>query len=188
MTRRPTILLDVDGPLTTGVVDVVCASLREQGIANARPEGVTQWDICKAFGADPLQTKVAWAVLGRRGVCSLFEPREGAKEFVLGLRDWADVRAVMAPFDSPTWASERAGWLKEHLGFGRDEIISCHDKSIIRGDALLDDKIENVLGWQVANPSGMSLLWAAPYNSAAQWSARVDGFAQANAWLEGFQR
>lgn len=160
---KPTILLDVDGPLTTGMVEHTCGLLREEGI-DAHPHLVTQWDICRAFGAPPDVVARIYARLREPGVCAGFAPREGADELVRSLRRWARVVAVTAPLDgSPTWAQEREVWLTDYLDFRVEDVVSVRDKTLVDGDALVDDKYSTVKAWS-AKWGREAILWDAPYN------------------------
>lgn len=172
---KPTILLDVDGPLTTGMVDVACALLREEGL-DAHPHLVTQWNICASFGAPPDVVHRVYAQLREPGVCAGFTPREGADELVKNLRGWARVVAVTAPLDgSPTWAQEREVWLTDYLDFHPDDVVSARDKTLVDGDTLVDDKYDNVLAWS-RKWGREAVLWNAPYNVRESWQPRASDY------------
>lgn len=172
---RPVILLDVDGPLTTGMVEVTCGYLREEGL-DAHPHLVTQWDICRSFGAPPDVVARVYARLREPGVAESFRPREGAEELVANLRRWARVVAVTAPLDgSPTWAQEREVWLTDYLDFHPDDMMSVRDKTLVRGDAIVDDKFATVKAWAEAW-GREAVLWNAPYNVRESWQPRASDY------------
>jgi 5'(3')-deoxyribonucleotidase len=42
--------------------------------------------------------------------------------------------------------------------------IPTSAKEKVAGDVFIDDKLKNVVNWQVAHPSGRAYLYDAPYN------------------------
>ncbi len=169
MTRRPRLLIDVDGPLTDGFFEAACALLREQGV-KAHPRDIKDWNIFKSFAVSAKVEKKVRASLRGAGVASAFKPRHGAREFLAELRKWADVYAVTAPLDlSPTWAHEREEWLVEKLGFEHNHIISARHKRLIKGDILIDDKIDTITEWQTEHPEGLAVLWRESHNAGEIW-------------------
>src|SRR5262249_10202889 len=109
--NRPRILLDVDGPLTSGFFIAVCEELRKEGI-DARPDRIDRWNIFEAFEASRQVEQDVRLQLCARGVAQSFMVNRGARAFLEELREWADVYAVTAPLDgSPTWAHDRELWL-----------------------------------------------------------------------------
>jgi 5'-nucleotidase len=67
---------------------------------------------------------------------------------------------------------EKYDWIKRHLGqYFVERIISTRDKTLIRGDFLIDDKAE-VTGIE-EKPSWEHLVFAQPYNALSQ-KRRVD--------------
>lgn len=185
MRRRPRILLDVDGPLTLGYVEQVLALLRASGIKNATLENVRTWDVLASFDVPPEVEAAVGVIMRGRDVAGEFPLREGALEFVAGLRTWARVVAVTAPLaGSPTWQSERDEWLRDRLGFDKRDVVQCDDKTLVVGDAILDDKPANVAAWLAANPGKLALLWGESYNRGEYLYPRVDSFAEATDYLE----
>lgn len=171
---KPIILLDCDGPLTDGFFEKMCEVLRENGVHDAYPHAITDWNVCKAFGCSPELTATAYARLREPGVCSAFKPNEGAREFVHNLRRWATVLAVTAPLNgSPTWAQEREVWLTDHLDFKVDEVISARDKTHVFGHVLVDDKLSTIEGWAKKWACSEAILWTGAHNVRAGWNPRA---------------
>ncbi len=168
MTRRPRILLDVDGPLTLGFFEAACDVLRDLGV-DARPEKIDRWDIGRAFGVTPDTGREMYDRLRAPGVASSFAPRPGAREFVADLQAWADVYAVTAPLGGPHWAHDREIWLEEHVGIRPDRVVSTRDKTVVVGDALVDDKIDTLIGWKDEHPLGHAIFWREPHNQASTY-------------------
>ena len=167
--KRPRILLDVDGVLTSGFVDGVCRALGGWGI-NVGPGDVDQWDFWKSLSVPP---DIRYAIKERMqglGVALSFKTLPGSYEFVAACQEWADVYYVTSPMPGPYWAYEREEWLVSNYGANRHQIISCHDKFVVAGDAFIDDKLENLQRWSREWPtSGVPILWRLPSNRHDKW-------------------
>lgn len=170
---KPIILLDCDGPLTDTFFDRACEYLRDEGI-DAHPHAITDWNVCKAFGASDDITHRVYARLREPGVCLHFKPNEGAREFVHNVRKWATVLAVTAPLNgSQTWAQEREVWLTDHLNFKVEDIISARDKTHVFGHVLVDDKLKTIEAWQKRWKESEAILWTGAHNLTAGWNPRA---------------
>lgn len=191
MDKRPVILLDVDGPLTLGFARAACSTLRDLGV-DAEVCRIREWDVARSFGASPEIAAEMTARMRRAGVAESFDPRPGALEFVEGLRGWARVVAVTAPLPgSRTWVGERMSWLTRRLGFAARDVVHADDKSLVRGDALVEDRPENLGEWLDAWPGGRGALWDATYNRdcpARDRQTRTLGFGELESVLEGMLR
>ncbi len=185
---RPRVLLDVDGPLTAGFFDAACLVLREMGFAHARPEAISEWDIMRSFGVPPEVERAAYEELRRPGLAASFAPREGARELVAEISEWADVYAVTSPLPgSPTWASERAAWLGE-LGLPEKRVVHAHAKYLVSGDALVDDRDSHLEAWSAEHPRGLAVLWREPHNARSSWAGpSATGYAELRVWLDSLR-
>ncbi len=187
--KRPRILLDVDGPLTRGFFVTACALLREHGYGEAQPHTLDQWDIFRSFNAsDEVEASVrAW--LREPGVASDFMPNVGAQAFVAELQEWADVYAVTAPLDgSPTWGHDRETWLAEHFNIPAERVVLCRDKSVVVGDALVDDRLSYLTAWAAAHPRGLAVLWRESHNASSKWNGpSVAGYHDLRSYLNGLR-
>lgn len=162
---RPLILLDVDGPLTVGFMEAACAHLRDLGVTDATASRISDWDLAKAFGASAEIEAEMYARLRREGVAASFAPRPGARDFVERLRKWSRVVAVTAPLKgSRTWVYERSAWLREHLDFAAYDVVNADDKSLVCGDALVEDRVSNLVSWCDAWPFKLGVVWDEAYN------------------------
>lgn len=187
--RPPRILLDVDGPLTLGFLDLTCAILRGLGMKHAYPYVVDRWDMFAALRAPPDIEAAARERLRRPGVASSFSARAGAREFVAELQTWADVWAVTSPLrGSPTWAYEREVWLAESVGIPAKRMISIDEKHAVRGDALVEDKCANLIAWSAENPGGLCVFWR-EHTSREPWEGPSAGnYKELRAWLEALRK
>jgi 5'(3')-deoxyribonucleotidase len=161
--RRPVILLDVDGVLadfTGACLDVL------RGIGLHRTvDQVTSYALVEALGLDAGAKAALSRAWSSPRFCECIEPYPRATEGVGMLMGIGDVYAVTAPmWSSPTWQSERADWLAEHMGVRRNNVISAHAKHLVRGDVLVEDKPETLAAWMDAWPGGAGVLIDRPYN------------------------
>jgi len=164
--RKMIILLDVDGVLA----DFVGASLSRLAGRFGRfhtREQITEWD----FSSLPGFAEVAsdfWESTKEPGFCASIEPYPEARAGVDLLRaiPGVSVEFLTSPMHGcPTWTHERDLWLEKHFGAHHHEVMHVRKKERVRGDILVDDKTDHIDAWSLANPKGIPILWAQPYNA-----------------------
>lgn len=83
------------------------------------------------------------AVMIESGFYARLQPIEGAKQALKAMvKAGHDVRIVTSPWISnPTCASDKLNWIVKHYGshWGARVILTA-DKTVVRGDILIDDK------------------------------------------------
>ncbi len=150
------ILLDVDGVIADLVGDL-CRELRASGYKR-EPEDFTSYEFSSVLPRD--EAAVAHGAMIRPGFVQTMSWYPGAKAFVKALQSVAKVVAVTKPFPAgPTWAYERAIWLKGHI----DTVIQTEHKELIPGDILIEDYWLNAQKWQTAHPKGHAILIERPW-------------------------
>lgn len=96
-------------------------------------------------------------------------PIDGSIEGIMALRDRGPtVHICTAPLaGTPTCLQEKYDWVLDLLGkdFAKSMIIA-RDKTLIRGDFLIDDRIK-LQGFYEDCPSWEHIIFEAPYNSGA---------------------
>jgi 5'(3')-deoxyribonucleotidase len=168
MKKRPRLLFDVDGVLTHGFTETFCQVLSQLLGAECRPEDVDQWDIIASFGAHRVE-KEAYDAMREQGVCRAFQPNPGSQELIAKCQEWADVYAVTAPLGSIYWPKEREEWLTSLYQLHHHHVASVHDKFIVSGNALVEDKTPNLVAWAEEYPSGLPILFRIPPNRNDKW-------------------
>jgi 5'-nucleotidase len=73
-------------------------------------------------------------------------------------------------------------WLNQH-GFtdDMDEYVVAHDKSLIRGELLIDDKYDNIISFD-----GLGWLYNEPWNQQYMYSPRVNNWQKIMEKIKGF--
>jgi len=73
------------------------------------------------------------------------EPIEGAIDAWHRLQEKYDTYILSTPpWSNPEAWAEKRRWVEEHLGKSANKkLILCHNKGIVRGDFLIDDRIAN---------------------------------------------
>lgn len=172
MTRRPVILLDVDGVLAN-FIEANLATLRELGVERQHDD-VRAWSVEESLGltsAQRAQMKARWS---EAGFCASIPVYEGAAAGVELLRSIGEVYAVTAPmWSAPTWQHERTEWLMRHFDFTRDQVVSTAAKHLVRGDIFVEDKPETLARWAEAWPGALPVLWDRPYNAGVEHPVRT---------------
>jgi len=119
------------------------------------------WDFFEIFS--PEEQNFLHEMIEKEGFCASIPLQKGAQEAVRELRKLVDVYVVTSPYHSMPWVHERNQWLKEHFGFGKNEIVHTSAKFLVNGDIFLDDKPDNVLSWHKEHPRGLAMIWPSPF-------------------------
>jgi len=94
-----------------------------------------------------------------------------------------DVRIVTSPWiTNPTCASDKINWVERFVGAGWGKrVIIASDKTLIRGDILIDDKPE-VTGADV--PEWEQLFFSQPYNINLTGKRRITNWSDWRSIIE----
>ena len=157
------ILVDCDGVCNHFLADLYAALGVEY-----RPEEIWTNDFGKLFGrqkkaeADDLMLQPSfWAEI---------LPRRDAQDAIDRLRtDGHDLVWVTSPWESCVgWETVRRGWLRRHFSVHPDHVAIMRRKELVDGDAIIEDKDENLYAWAQERPErvprGLPLLFEQPYN------------------------
>lgn len=168
------ILLDVDSV----VADLMPVWLRHYNALwndTLTPEQITRWDLIHFV--KPECGKQIYKFLSMQWLYDEVEPVQGAIEGVDYLRrkGWkivyvsAGLELAKAKFD---WLLQRA------LLHSEAEYVAAFDKSLIRGDFLIDDRIDNVRDF-----TGSGILFTQPWNQWIKTTRRLDGWKDIDLWF-----
>lgn len=185
--RRGRLLLDTDGFLTHGFVKETCRRLRERGF-DATPEKVDQWDLMKALNIPEEVQREVYKSMEEPGVAMQFDPEPGSQDFVRECEEWIDVYMVTSPMGGRHWAHDRADWLHEHYRTPFRRVVPIHDKFIVYGDGLVDDKLAHLINWSGEFPHGLAVLWRIPPNRNDAWPVEASTFEELRVRLEVLKR
>lgn len=170
-------------------VDGVCADLLPAWLAwynrdyrdTLQCEDITDWDLMKFV--KPECGKDIFKYLDYPELYDDVEPIHGSIEGVKCLRGLG-YKVVFATSSSQAHAGRKLTWLQEH-GFITDEHMrysfcdfyaEITDKSLLRGDIMIDDGLHNIEKFQ-----GLPILFRCSQNASANWPV---GFST---WAEIFQ-
>ena len=164
------ILLDIDGVAADfatrylETLQLLYSELRDKTV-----DDLTCWDHEEALGLD-VEARVRMVDrIAQPGWCFDLEPYPGAAAAVARLSASHDVYIVTSPFNSPTWAHERAQWCKRHLGIPRDRVVSTSAKYVVSGDVLVDDKTSTLVEWVSHHHGGHAVQFRRPWNQHDGW-------------------
>jgi 5'(3')-deoxyribonucleotidase len=169
----PRLLLDCDGVLSNFVESALKFIYTRTNVLY-RAENVLDHDTFEFLGVKDLEEDLRNEI-DRCAWCYNLSPFPGAKQGVERLSKVAEVVIVTAPFDASGWVMQRNNWLKNHMDISETHIVHTQNKGHVRGDFLVDDKVENCIEWNKANPQGTPIIWDRPYNrgSLSQGIRRV---------------
>lgn len=102
---------------------------------------------------------------------------EGSQEALAYLCQHHDVFITSAAMEVPTSFEDKFKWMERHFPFiPPSRIVFCGEKSIIRADVLIDDRVRHFKGF-----TGTGILFSAPHNAKENVALR------ANNWTEVLQ-
>jgi 5'(3')-deoxyribonucleotidase len=161
---RPVFLCDVDGVLADFTGHVLQTIREPHKITYS---DITEWDIWSQVNRLAGREIADRRLLSSTAWWDAIPVCEGAQAAVdMVRRDGFDVVFVTAPwYGCADWEGARRRWLHQHFDARRCDVIPTERKTLIRGDILLDDRLENVLPWAAANQTGVALLRDTPLTS-----------------------
>ena len=100
-----------------------------------------------------------------------------AQEIVKKLTEKYEVFIVSAATEFPNSLSEKQEWLNKYFPFiSWERMVFCGDKTVIKGDIMIDDHERNFAGFE-----GFKLLYHSPHNTL------VRGFKRVKNWKEIYE-
>lgn len=143
MSAAKRILVDMDGVIADWGAEWDRRLDALGGVAKSIPRHAEQRSFDLSQGRTDEEKAIIDAIFTAPGFYRDLQPIEGAK---LALKQMVklghDVRIVTSPWVSnPTCASDKLNWVVKHYGshWGQRVIITT-DKTLVRGDILIDDK------------------------------------------------
>jgi 5'-nucleotidase len=169
------VLLDLDDTMTdwTGRLDKgldVTPSLAHV------PRGADRTAFDLMHGLDKDQQKTMRGLLDEAEFYRHLEPLPGAVESFRHLIEAGhDVFIVSTPWrGNHASPAEKTMWVDEHMGDeGVKRLILTHDKTLVHGDVLVDDK-PVITG--VMRPHWTRIMFNQPHNAAVDYPLRLNGW------------
>jgi 5'(3')-deoxyribonucleotidase len=141
----PTFGVDVDGVVADLVRPLLDALSTRTG-TRLRVDDITRFDLAGILG--PSLWSTATDILASPGFALDLPLCPHAIEGVASLRTIGRVVFVTSPFPpSPTWAHDRFAWLARHFAATPADVVSAADKTLFRGDLLIDDSPAQLDAW-----------------------------------------
>lgn len=112
--------------------------------------------------------------LHKPGFFANLDVMDGAVEVVKELNNKYEVYIASAAMEFPNSLKEKHEWLSQHFPFIHwKNMILCGDKSILKGDILIDDHLKNLAVFD-----GQTLLFDAMHNQKTEGHQRVKSWAE----------
>ena len=145
---------------------------------------ITEWNMCNIFP----EGNGVYHYFNLPYIFSDAKPIEGAIEAYTKLLDAGHeiVLCTVVPFDSHNGLHQKITWAKNHLPNFDHNIIATHRKDLVRGDVIIDDKIENIEMWKKMNPNKPAILFPRPWNKAKDWDNTVKAWGEIVDYLVGY--
>ncbi|PQB04401.1 5' nucleotidase, NT5C type [Aureitalea marina] len=108
------------------------------------------------------------------GFFSDLDPLPGSQEVLEEIATIHDVYIATAATQFPNSLREKSDWLDHYFPFihWRNRIL-CGDKSILKGDVLIDDRSYNLESFE-----GRSIMFASPHNNGSNSYEKVSSWYQ----------
>jgi 5'-nucleotidase len=112
--------------------------------------------------------------LSEAGFFRNLEPNEHSIEVFNKLALKYDIFVVSAAMEFPNSLEDKVYWLQKHLpDLSWKKMVFCGDKSIVKGDVMIDDHMKNLSGFE-----GEKLLMTAMHNHLLDVPYRVHSWLQ----------
>lgn len=170
-----TILVDMDGVIADWGTSYGAALDNYGADAAMIPRHKDQRSFDLFSGLTPLETAIVHEAMANMNYFKLL-PIEGAVDALCGMVDYGhDVVICTSPWlPNPSCVKDKIDWVSEHLGDGwADRVIITKDKTMVRGDYLIDDK-PNITGR--FKPSWEQIVFTQPYNVGVLDQYRIDSW------------
>lgn len=173
--NRPIVLLDMDDVITNCLQAVIQAYNEKYG-THFKFKNCTVWNLSEFFGVSVDE------VLKLFRADKFFEeltPKRGSiqaiKKMVKSTK--YDIYTVTATSDTDgSELVQKINWFKKYIPeFNVKRIISCQDKSIIRGDVIVDDKVKNL---DECKPYMQCILMDSPTNQENDTYLRIGSLTE----------
>ena len=142
--NRPIVLLDMDDVITNCLRSAV-KNYNEENKTDFNYKDCNTWNLEEFLGVD---TEVVLNLFRDPGFFENLTPKKGSIGAINKLikSTLYDIYIITATSDDDgSELMEKIRWFKKYIpNFNTKRIISCRDKYIIRGDVLVDDKVENL--------------------------------------------
>lgn len=150
-TRRLTVAVDVDDTVAD-LVGALCTrwNLKHPEGPKVRPSDMTQWDISKCVPADV--AKALYEDMPHPRLYLDVAEIESARVSIDTLRARGHRVIFISSCLSGQSVAAKVSWLESHgfLPFGQQshaDFIMAHDKSMVKADVIVDDRLDNVAAW-----------------------------------------
>ncbi len=178
--RKFTILIDMDDTLESLVPAWVQWLNASHGL-NVDPESITEWDMGIAFPT--LSKEELFVPLSTRDFWKTVMPKPGAVEYVKKLIDDGHRVYVCTASHYKGLRDKMELALFSHFPYFKwEDVIVAHNKSLIRGDFIIDDAPHNIMYW--SSSVSLPFLMDAPHNRDAHENRMIRVYT----WEEIYQR
>ena len=118
--------------------------------------------------------ELAWSFLFTPGFFKDVPVMQDSQEVIAELNKKYEVFIVSSALEFPQSLPEKFAWLQEHFSFlSWTQIVFCGNKSVIRGDYMIDDYLKNLDYFD-----GVKMLYTAPHNQLLEGHNRVNNWQE----------
>lgn len=179
--ERPIILLDMDDVITNCLSAAIEAYNDKYG-TKFKTSQCTSWGLAESLGVDPDDV---FKLFRAKKFFEELEPKRGSISAIKKLIKSTkyDVYIITATSsDDGSELVQKLKWFKNYIPeFNPKRVISCDDKYIIRGDVIVDDKVQNL---DSCKPYMQCILMDSPTNKDCENYIRIKSLKELPEILE----
>ena len=173
--KEITILVDIDDTIED-LIGAWCAWLNSHYSTDVLPDQITQWDMHMAFPT--LSHNQIYAPLDRLDFWQTVKPRKDAMKYLKKLYDWGYDIYLCTSTSYKNVAIKYEKIVQKYFPYiDWEHIIVAGDKTMIKGDIMVDDGIHNLLGGDY-----LKILMSLPHNKF--FDAKENGVIRVSDWSE----
>lgn len=173
MKKKMTILLDMDD-VVTDYLPCLFEEYNNYFNTNHSIERINKWEFPKDLKDGILTVQENTDFLTR-----VREKGNSISFINKWLREGYNIYIVSDCRNSSKDYEQKLLWIKQNIPtFNPSHFIPCSKKYMIKGDIFVDDNIENLNKWSLANPYGHDLLMTAQHNKKVKDWRRVNTFEE----------
>lgn len=163
MMKNLTILFDADD-VAENLVECWVSALNERYGTTVTIEDVTEWDISKAFPT--LTRQQVYDILKEDELWNRLEPMPGSQEVLQKFYDEGHQLYMVTATNYHTVEAKMERIFELFPWLDWDHVIIAGNKQMIRGDVLIDDNPENLIGGDY-----LRILYDRPHNRSFRQTA-----------------
>lgn len=157
--KRMTILCDIDG-VVNNLIEALLEKYNAKYNGSVTIEDVIEWDISKAIKPE---CKNIFKEFCTDEFLETLKTQPKAKEVIEEMMQKHDFYFVSSTY--PDHVNAKDKWLQKNFkGYNSSMLVICQNKSLVHGDILIDDCLDNFIFESASSPVKYNVIFDKPWN------------------------